>query len=83
MRINGFYQYEKDGVTKTCKAKFESTGIRLENGKVLWQKIKNGKLVNRFAEQFNPNMPWAYGKWFQKLDTETVLAEHPELRVEE
>lgn len=83
MKVKGFYQFEKNGETKTCRAQFESTGIRLENGKVLWQKIKDGKLVNRFAEQFNPDMPWANGKWFLKLDTDAVLKEHPELRVAE
>ena len=82
MTVKGFYQYEKDGEMKVCaNVKFESTGIKLENGKVLWQKIKNGKRTNRFAEQFNPNMPWAHGKWFQKLNTEAILSKHPELRV--
>ena len=86
MRINGFYQYtNKDGeVKKVRNVKFESTGVKdLGDGHVIWRKIdKNGQPTNIFAEQFIPNMPWAVGKWFIRLNGGMILERHPELKVE-
>ena len=63
--------------------KFESTGVQLENGKMLWRKIdkKTNQRTNKFAEQFRPDLPWAYGTWFLKIDTEWVLNKYPELEI--
>lgn len=85
MTAKGFYQWEKDGQIKTAACvRFESTGIKDEEGKIIWRRIdKNGNRTNRFAEQFQPNMPWAHGKWFCKRDTEATLKKYPELRIEE
>ena len=85
MILRGFYQFEKDGAVKTARnVRFENTGVKWENGKVIWRKIsKEGKRTNKFAEQFEPNMPWAIGKWFIKVDTEAVQHSHPELMIEE
>jgi hypothetical protein len=86
MTISGFYQFEKDGQVKTCRnVKFESTGIKwADDGKVIWRKIsKDGKRTNKFAEQFRPNVPWAFGIWFCKISTKTVLDKFPELQIEE
>ena len=56
----------------------------METGKVIWRRItKEGKRTNKFAEQFEPNMPWAFGKWFCKISTKWVLEAHPELQIEE
>lgn len=79
----GFYQFEKDGEVKTFRnIKFESTGIKLDNGKIIWRKIaKDGQRTNKFAEQFQPNVPWAFGTWFTKISTEWVLNAHPELEI--
>ena len=84
MIVKGFYQFEKNGELKTAgNVRFENTGVK-EDGKVIWRKIsRDGKRTNKFAEQFNPNMPWAMGKWFQKKNTEAVLKDHPELKIEE
>lgn len=84
MTLSGFYQYEKDGEVKTCRnVRFESTGVK-EDGKIIWRKIsKEGKRTNKFAEQFIPNVPWAFGKWFCKISTKYVLEKHPELQIEE
>lgn len=82
MKATGFYQYTKNGTLKTTKAVFESTGVKMEDNHVIWRKIKDGKPTNVFAEQFQPNMPWAFGKWFIKLNGGTVLEQHPELKVE-
>ena len=84
MTARGFYQFEKNGEIKVAgNVRFESTGIK-ENGKVVWRKIsKDGKRTNKFAEQFQPNLPWANGKWFQKLNTEEIVTKYPELLIEE
>lgn len=87
MRLTGFFQKIKNGEIKTYKnVTFESTGIKdcmYENGKVIWRKInKDGTPSNVFAEQFQPNVPWAYGKWFIKVDSGSILEKHPELKVE-
>lgn len=83
MKVTGFYQRTVKGEIKTTKnAHFESTGIK-ENGKVIWRKInKDGTPSNVFAEQFQPDVPWAFGKWFCKIDGGYVLEKHPELKVE-
>ena len=85
MTLTGFYQYEKEGEVKTFRnVRFESTGVKMETGKVIWRRItKEGKRTNKFAEQFEPNMPWAFGKWFCKISTKWVLEAHPELQIEE
>lgn len=59
MTVKGFYQWEKDGEVKTAMGvRFESTGVKTDNGKIIWHKIsKDGKRTNKFAEQFIPNMP--------------------------
>ena len=83
MRANGFYQFmNKDGELKACRAEFESTGIKEDDGHVIWRRIKNGKPTNTFAVQNRPNMPWAIGRWFLKMNGGVVIEEHPELKVE-
>ena len=38
MTAKGFYQFEKDGELKTCPCIwFESTGIKTEEGKIIWR----------------------------------------------
>ena len=84
MAVTGFFQkMNEQGEIKTFKnARFESTGIK-ENGKVIWRKInKDGTPSNIFAEQFRPDVPWAYGKWFVKVNSAIVLRNYPELKVE-
>ena len=51
--------------------------------KVLWRKVsKDSTKKNIFAEQFVPNVPWAQGKWFVKLNAGVILEQHPELFVD-
>ena len=71
------------GEIKTFKnVRFTSTGIK-ENGKVIWRKLnKDGTKSNIFAEQFKPNVPWSYGKWFIIVNSATVLRNYPNLKVE-
>jgi hypothetical protein len=83
MKIRGVFEYMAQGEQMRCYSRFESTGIKLEDGKMLWRKIsKDGRQTNIFAEQFIPNVPWAQGKWFLKLNAGTILEKHPELKVE-
>ena len=84
MTVTGFFQkMNEQGEIKTFKnVRFESTGIK-ENGKVIWRKLnKDGTPSNIFAEQFKPNVPWAYGKWFIKVNSAVVLRKYPQLKVE-
>ena len=84
MTVTGFFEkMNEQGEVKTSKnVRFESTGIK-ENGKVIWRKLnKDGTPSNIFAEQFKPNVPWAYGKWFIKVNSAVVLRKYPQLKVE-
>lgn len=84
MTLTGYFQkMNEHGEVKTFKnARFESTGIK-EDGKIIWRKLnKDGTPSNNFAEQFEPDMPWAFGKWFVKINSAIVLSKHPELKVE-
>lgn len=84
MTVTGFFQkMNEHGEIKTFKnVRFESTGIK-SNGKVIWRKLnKDGTQSNIFAEQFKPNVPWAYGTWFIKVNSAIVLRKYPELKVE-
>lgn len=84
MVVTGFYQRGKNGTIKTTgNVRFESTGIKDDYGKVIWRRLrKDGTASNEFAEQFNPNTPWAFGKWFTKIDGGWVLQKYPQLKVE-
>lgn len=83
MRVTGIFEKmtENNEVRRT-RSTFESTGI-YDHGKVIWRKIhKDGTPSNIFAEQFEPNVPWATGKWFCKIDSSIVLRNYPQLKVE-
>ena len=82
MKVNGIFEkVTETGEIKRTRAVFESTGIK-DNGKVIWRKIKkDGTKSNIFAEQFVPNVPWATGKWFIKLNGAVVLKDYPQLKV--
>ena len=82
MIVNGMYQWVQDGELKCCRSAFQSTGLKTEDGKVIWQKLHNGKRQNIFAEQFRPNVPWATGRWFMKMNGGIILEQHPEFKVE-
>lgn len=85
MTVTGFYEKENaNGEVKRFKnISFESTGVKFEDGKVIWRKLnKDGTRSNIFAEQFEPDMPWITGKWFLKVRSSRVLEKHPELKVE-
>lgn len=83
MTVNGIFErMTEQGEVKRSRARFESTGIK-EHGKVIWRKLnKDGTPSNVFAEQFEPNVPWAYGKWFCKVNSAVVLQAYPQLKVE-
>ena len=83
MTASGIYQKTcEDGTVKKLRATFVSTGIK-EYGKVIWRKLsKDGKPTNIFAEQFEPNVPWAMGKWFVQISSACVLTSYPQLKVE-
>lgn len=83
MRANGIFErINEDGQAKRSRATFESTGV-YEDGKVIWRKLnKDGTPSNIFAEQFEPNVPWAVGKWFCKRNSADVLRSFPQLKVE-
>jgi hypothetical protein len=83
MTLNGIFEkMTEQGETKRVRASFENTGIK-ENGKVIWRKLnKDGTPSNIFAEQFEPNVPWACGKWFCKVNSAVVLRNYPQLKVE-
>ena len=83
MTVNGIFErMTEQGEVKRTKASFENTGIK-EHGKVIWRKLnKDGTPSNVFAEQFEPNVPWAYGKWFCKVNSAVVLRAYPQLKVE-
>lgn len=83
MKVNGIFQkMTENGEVKNYRATFESTGIK-EYNKVIWRKLnKDGTPSNVFAEQFEPNMPWAVGKWFIKINSAIILQKYPELKVE-
>lgn len=83
MTLNGIFErMTEQGEVKRSRAIFESTGIK-EHGKVIWRKLnKDGTPSNIFAEQFEPNVPWAAGKWFLKLNSASVLRAYPQLKVE-
>jgi hypothetical protein len=87
MTRTGFYQKvnENGEVKKYRNVIFESTGVDhpYEKGHKIWRKIsKDGKPLNEFAIQFQPNVPWAYGNWFCKIDGGWVLSNYPHLKVE-
>ena len=84
MIANGTYEWIKGGERKRCHATFESTGIKDElTGKVLWRKFsKEGRPQNIFAEQFRPEVPWAVGRWFVKMNGGVILEMYPQLKVE-
>lgn len=84
MTARGFFQKNTaEGIKTFRDCRFESTGVKNTYGKVIWRKIaKDGKPTNTFAEQFQPNMPYAFGKWFCRIDAGAVLRKHPELKVE-
>ena len=83
MVVSGIFQkMTESGEVKNVRARFESTGIK-EHGKVIWRKLnKDGTPSNVFAEQFEPNVPWAVGKWFIKVNSAVVLRNYPQLKVE-
>lgn len=83
MIVSGIFQrMTEDGTVKNTRTRFESTGI-YEHGKVIWRRIyKDGTPSNIFCEQFEPNVPWAVGKWFCKLNSADVLRMYPQLKVE-
>lgn len=88
MKVYGYYQraVNEDGnvrIKTSSRVCFESTGIKDEyDGKVIWRKMnKDGTPSNVFAEQFQPNMPYAVGKWFVKMDGGVILRKHPQLKV--
>lgn len=83
MVLHGIYErMTEQGEVKRTRANFENTGIK-ENGKVIWRKLrKDGTPSNIFAEQFEPNVPWAVGKWFLQINSADVLREYPQLKVE-
>lgn len=84
MIVNGIFQrMNENGEVKNMRTRFESTGVKNEYGKVIWRRIKkDGTPTNVFAEQFEPNVPWAVGKWFCKINGAEVLRKNPELKVE-
>lgn len=85
MIVTGIFQFIKNGEVHRTKSKFESTGCRdkYENNKVIWRRLtKEGKPTNMFAIQSIPNVPWATGKWFSKIDGGWVLENFPEIKVE-
>jgi hypothetical protein len=84
MTVTGYFEKmnEQGEVKRLKNVRFESTGIK-ENGKVIWRKLnKDGTPSNNFAEQFEPNVPWAFGKWFIKVNSAVVLRKYPQLKVE-
>lgn len=83
MKVNGIYErLDENGKVKRTRAVFESTGV-YEGGKVIWRKIKkDGTPSNIFAEQFEPDVPWAVGKWFAARNGAEVLRSFPQLKVE-
>lgn len=86
MIVNGFYE-KRDAETGEIKryrnCRFESTGIKFEDGHVIWRKIKkDGTPLNVFAIQFIPNVPWAIGKWFVMVDGGEILRQYPQLKVD-
>lgn len=84
MIVNGIFQrIVESGEVKNTRTRFESTGIKNMYGKVIWRRInKDGTPSNIFAEQFEPDVPWAVGKWFVKVNSAEVLRRHPQLKVE-
>lgn len=75
----------KNGELHRVRARFESTGChdKYESGKVIWRKLRaDGKPSNTFAIQCVPNVPWAMGKWFGKMDGGWVLENFPQLKQE-
>lgn len=83
MTLQGIYERMTENGLKRTRARFESTGVKNEFGKVIWRMIKKDNTPsNIFAEQFEPNVPWAMGKWFLKLNGAAVLRKHPQLKVE-
>ena len=83
MTVHGIFEkMTEQGEVKRVRASFESTGIK-EYGKVIWRKLnKDGTPSNNFAEQFEPNVPWAVGKWFVKVNSAIILRKYPQLKVE-
>ena len=84
MTVNGIFQrMTESGEVKNTRTRFESTGIKNEYGKIIWRRInKDNTPSNIFAEQFEPDVPWAVGKWFVKVNSADVLRKHPQLKVE-
>lgn len=82
MTVTGIYAWVKEGSLKKHSGVFQSTGIKLEDGKVLWRRVKDGKPTNMFCEQMRPMVPWATGRWFMKLNGGYILEQYPELKVE-
>lgn len=84
MQVKGFYQRKNENgeIKTTSNVIFVSTGKKTRDGKVIWRKVKkDGTLSNIFAEQFHPNTPWAFGKWFCNVDGGAIIREFPELKV--
>lgn len=83
MKLNGIFEkMTETGERKRVRSTFESTGIK-EDGKVIWRKIKkDGTPSNIFAEQFEPNVPWAVGKWFLQINSAVVIRKYPQLKIE-
>ena len=83
MTAYGIYQKTcENGEVKKMRATFVTTGIK-EYGKAIWRKLnKEGKPTNIFAEQFDPNVPWAMGKWFIQISSARILTDYPQLKVE-
>ena len=85
MTCTGFYRWiDKDENAHDCRnIKFEDTGKKFSSGKVIWRKIeKSGKRSNKFCAQFHPDV-LVKGKWFLRVDTESVLEQYPELRIDD
>ena len=85
-RTGYFRKMNENGEVKTYRnAQFESTGIDhpYEKGHKIWRKLyKDGTPSNNFAIQFQPDVPWACGNWFCKIDSGWVLENFPQLKVE-
>lgn len=87
MQRTGYYRKaNENGEVKTFRnVTFESTGIDhpYEKGHKIWRRIKkDGTPCNEFAVQFQPDVPWAMGSWFCKIDGGWVLNNFPQLKVE-
>lgn len=80
MTVRGIFQTERDGEIKRYRnVRFENTGIKWTDGKVIWRRIlKDGTPTNTFAEQYH----CAGLRFFYETVSGQILKDHPELKVE-